>query len=209
MENWKPIEGYEGLYEVSTAGAVRNLKRNGYTLKALTVTHGYKAVALHKEGKRKMMLIHRLVAAAFIPNPENKPQVNHINGIKTDNRAENLEWATSQENLQHAMETGLKPKYPTKLKRSPESHPIRTADLWRSCLKDIREGEGLTQEELAEACCVQLDTIKRLESNGMYFRSVGLNTACKLSFALGVSIEALFDYDVAEAIKKEKAWHKK
>ena len=174
-----------------------------------TVAHGYKAVTLHKAGQGKMMLLHRIVAQTFVPNPENKPQVNHINGNKADNRVENLEWVTAQENIEHAVKTGLIPKYPTKLKRDPESRPNRTADLWRSHLKELRERKHLTQEELAVTCCVRLDTITKLESNGMYFRSVGLNTACKLAYALGVSIESLFDYDIAEAIRKEKAWHKK
>ena len=209
VETWKAIEGYEGLYEVSTQGRVRNIKRGG-RLKALCkVAHGYIAVNLNKEGVKKQYLVHRLVAKAFIPNPENKPQVNHKDGTKSNNSVGNLEWMTSSENLNHARDTGLIPSHPTMPKKDPMSKPNYTAYLWKSNLKELREGNGMSQEELAEVCCVRLDTIKKLEENGMYFRAVGLTTACKLAYALSVSIEALFDYDIKEAIRKEKAWHNK
>jgi hypothetical protein len=108
METWKTIEGYEGIYEVSDQGRVRNVKRDGRLLSVVSVAHGYRAVSLYKEGKRKMHLAHRLVARAFIPNPENKPQVNHIDGVKTHNFVSNLEWATVAENIWHAEDTGLR-----------------------------------------------------------------------------------------------------
>jgi DNA-binding XRE family transcriptional regulator len=208
MENWKPIEGYEGLYEVSDQGRVRNVKR-GRLLSACKVTHGYLAYGLSKGGKTRSLLAHRLVAKAFILNPENKPQVNHIDGVKSHNFVSNLEWATAEENLWHAERIGLKPTYPAKLKKSPESNPNYTASLWHSNLKALREDKGLTPEELAEACCVRLSTIASLENGSKGFREVSVATASKLAWALGVSIDALFTYDVAEAIRKEKAWHDK
>lgn len=106
-EMWQPVNGYEGIYEVSDQGRVRNVKRD--RLRKPSNIRGYQAVPLCKGGKNRMKLLHRLVAEAFIPNHENKPQVNHINGNKADNRAENLEWVTPQENLRHAWETGLIP----------------------------------------------------------------------------------------------------
>ena len=70
-------------------------------------SRGYHSIALHANATRKSYLVHRLVAEAFIPNPENKPEVNHINGNKLDNRVENLEWVTTLENAHHAIKTGL------------------------------------------------------------------------------------------------------
>jgi hypothetical protein len=113
IEEWKDIKGYEGLYQVSNLGRVKSLERtvtrkNGrklpvkeLILKPETIHNGYLRVALEDSGKRKRFLIHRLVCEAFHENPENKPEVNHINEKKTDNRACNLEWVTAKENCNH------------------------------------------------------------------------------------------------------------
>ncbi len=109
-EQWRPVVGYEGCYEVSDAGRIRNQRRKGSILKPVKHENGYTFVMLSKNGAKKINSIHRIVAEAFIPNPENKPQVNHKNGIRNDNRLENLEWVTCSENAIHSFRVlGRKP----------------------------------------------------------------------------------------------------
>ena len=110
MEIYKEIFGFKN-YEVSNYGNVKRKEGTSHLickpLKHLIDKDGYKRVNLKVHQKTNTKNIHRLVAIAFIPNLENKPQVNHINGIKGDNRIENLEWCTMSENRQHAYNTGL------------------------------------------------------------------------------------------------------
>ena len=120
MEIWKDIQCYEGYYQVSNLGRVKSLPKswiggggalcghNGKMLKNQLMSGGYEFVQLSKYSKVKAKSVHRLVANAFLDNAENKKTVNHINGIKTDNRVENLEWATYKENEMHAWDLGLK-----------------------------------------------------------------------------------------------------
>ena len=103
---WKPVKDFEGLYEVSSTGSVRRTSSKK-ELKPWK-RGGYYCVALCKEGKIQKANIHRLVADAFVPNPLNKPLVNHLNGNKLTNTACNLEWCTHSENHQHAYMSGLK-----------------------------------------------------------------------------------------------------
>ena len=107
LELWKPvtIEGYEH-YWVSNQGRVMN-SRTGCFLKPGLSQNKYLCVQLHNNGNNLSVTVHRLVGLAWIPNPDNKRTINHIDGIKTNNKVENLEWATHQENMQHAFETGL------------------------------------------------------------------------------------------------------
>lgn len=97
-EIWKPVIGYEGLYEVSSLGNVRSLWYGKKNMKLRTDKDGYLMVNFHKDKKQTTHKVHRLVAETFIPNPEGKPQIDHINTDKTDNRAENLKWVTQKEN---------------------------------------------------------------------------------------------------------------
>ena len=101
-EEWRDVAGYEGLYQVSDQGRVKSFKWNKERfLKPSMDKDGYLLVTLCAGGKRKTLKVHRLVCEAFHENPDNKPQVNHINEDKTDNRACNLEWCTCKQNVNH------------------------------------------------------------------------------------------------------------
>lgn len=110
-ERWKDIDGYEGMYQVSDRGRVKSLNyrctgREGFLSQAVAKI-GYPVVVLCKDKIQKMYYVHRLVAKAFLDNPQRKPEVNHIDGNKENNFVENLEWATYAENQRHACKTGL------------------------------------------------------------------------------------------------------
>lgn len=123
-EIWKPVVGYEGLYEVSNTGKVRSLERIttvgrrgiGKELKQYLLPCGYLDVSLSNSGKIKHKRVHRLVADAFCENPDGKGEVNHKDGNKQNNSACNLEWCTNSENMIHAYQQGLQTKgrYPIK-----------------------------------------------------------------------------------------------
>lgn len=99
-EIWKDIEGYEGLYQVNNLGRVKRVT-TGRVLKGMKDKCGYLTVDLYKNGSKSKKKIHRLVAQAFISNPESKPQVNHIDENKTNNMISNLEWSTAKENTNY------------------------------------------------------------------------------------------------------------
>lgn len=103
IEEWKDIEGYAGRYQVSSLGNFVSItKRSGRkTMRGSLDTKGYVKITLYKNGARHTQGAHRFVAQAFIPNPENKTQVNHLDGDKQNNAVSNLEWCTNAENQQH------------------------------------------------------------------------------------------------------------
>lgn len=117
---WKDIEGYEGLYQINELGEIKAFERTSiggfgavnfraeHIMKKNLGRNGYLTVRLSKNNKGRTELVHRLLAKSHIPNPSNKPCVNHKNGIKTDNRIENLEWVTYSENNKHAIDNKLK-----------------------------------------------------------------------------------------------------
>ena len=119
MEIFKDISGYEGIYQVSNQGKVKSLERKvrhsegGWKnwkeriIKPYKGNHGYLMLGLSNDGHRKAFTIHRLVALAFISNPDNKAEVNHKDGDKTNNLLENLEWNTPSENTKHAHLNGF------------------------------------------------------------------------------------------------------
>ena len=108
-EIWKDIAGYEGIYKISNLGEVKSsYNKNGIKLlKGRISNSGYRRVVLVKNKEKRCPNVHRLMAINFIENKENKPQVNHIDGNKLNNRLDNLEWSDRSENMKHAYNTGL------------------------------------------------------------------------------------------------------
>lgn len=176
-EIWKPVVGYEGLYEISNIGRVKSLEKTvntfgGHTLRRKErflrpqeFTTGYYFVILCDNTQRKHCSIHRLVADAFIPNPEKKPDVNHKDFNRKNNLVENLEWVTKRENIVHAF---------TKVDRNTARGERNSkAKLKESDAIEIRKlkREGVDTKRLAEIYQLNCSTINRI-SNGTYWKHV-------------------------------------
>lgn len=155
-EIWKPIVGYEEIYAVSSLGKVKNLTRGGIR-KLGNNTRGYLRVNLSKNGQSKFWSVHRLVATAFVPNPQNFPQVNHKNGVKTDNRAENLEWISVSDNQKHSYKA---------LKRKPPKSVLNNTQVLEID-QLLRQGTN-TIEQITEAYNVSKRTILNIETGKNY-----------------------------------------
>ena len=174
LEIWKPVVGYESYYEVSSLGNVRSLERIVYVnrgsgfyskkkakILSQCIVQGYCTVGLSKSGKRKHSLVHRLVLQAFTRNKKNRNQVNHINGDKTDNRLENLEWCNASENMTHAYELGLKNKPHQKGKNN------NNAKLTESQAKKIKDDllGGISVKALKKKYKVSFSPIYKIKNN--------------------------------------------
>lgn len=151
-EIWKDIPGFEGCYQASNIGRVRSLDRyvdydkfgkkqfaKGQLIKDQPDSKGYRRLVIQLNNKSRLYRIHRLVALAFIPNPQNLKEINHINGIKTDNRVENLEWCTRSHNNKHMYAIGLaKPvkSWQGRTNTPDRSFPIKQFDLSGNLIKE-------------------------------------------------------------------------
>lgn len=158
-EIWNKIEGYD-FYEVSNIGDVRSLKFNKITILKPNLTNkGYLHISLSDNKIKKTVTVHRLVAEIFIPNPENKKCVNHINGIKTDNRVENLEWCTQKENVKHSFDLGLS------LGKKGELHSC--SKLTEKDVLNVRISK-LKQNKLAEKYLVSQNLISKIKTRKLW-----------------------------------------
>ena len=160
QEVWRDIPKYEGLYQVSNCGQIRSLDRvvrggyagsyvrKGALKKQSADEEGYLNVCLYKDGKPNMFRVHRLVAEAFIPNPENKPEVNHKDSRTDNNCADNLEWCTRSENMLHAYDKGKATPH-SKLSQArsisieKRSIPVKCLELNRT-FSSMAEAERIT-----------------------------------------------------------------
>jgi len=164
-EVWRPINGYEELYAVSNMGRVKMIGRKWLRTDDIGVSerinlerimpaflshNGYHRVALYKDKKVKKYQLHRLVAQEFIPNPENKKEINHINGVKLDNIPENLEWCTRQENAIHACRTGLMKPMKGGINANAKRILCTTLGLEFSCLPEAEEVLGINRSGISK-----------------------------------------------------------
>lgn len=174
MEIWKDIPGYERYYQASNKGKIKSLQRT-ITRKSKRCTYpvkerilkqritktGYYIVFLYDNTGAKNIKVHRLVALAFILNPEKKPQVNHINGIKTDNWLENLEWCTQKENTVHAVKIGT-------FSRKGSKHPLSKLNEKNIlCIRKLHE-KGCSIKSLSKRFKVSLSQINRIVNRKMW-----------------------------------------
>ena len=185
---WKPIEGYEGEYEISNDGRVRSLKRN--KIGAITVDNrGYSKKALSKNGEVKQFAVHRLVAKAFIDNPEEKEEVNHIDGNKLNNTVENLEWCTRSENMKHAHENKLQ-HYSSYVQLC---HRQKCGKFTEEDIEEVfrLRSEGLTHRQIAEKYGTSHTTIGSI-LNGESYKTLDISDLDAIKITL-LKINNLID----------------
>ena len=177
-EQWKEIKGNREIYEVSSLGNVRTKDREGarghhvkgHILTQRDNSNGYLRCDINITGKTKSHLVHRLVAEKFIPNPDNKPFVNHIDGNKHNNSVNNLEWCTRNENERHAWKTGLKHDIATKGELHG-MHKLSKKDVEYIRKHHARNGGNMKTGELARNFNVNPQTITDIVSERIW-RSV-------------------------------------
>lgn len=170
MEMWREIKGTDGLLEISDMGRVRSNMRDGRILKTQKDKKGYERLRVTVKRQKMSLKIHREVAKAFIENPDNLPQVNHIDGNKSNNRVDNLEWASNIENARHATEHGLWGNVYAASKKTNENRktPIiatEAATGKRLCFGSVSEAErALKTRHVSDVL-----NGKRIKAAGCYF----------------------------------------
>ena len=192
-EVFRDIEGYEGLYQVSNLGRVKSLERdyiagNGgirhieeHYLRQTETYKGYLRVTLLKNGKRSSKQVHRLVAEAFIPNPDNKPQVDHIDGNKQSNIASNLRFATNKENSNN----------PNTVSKNRHPH----SEEWREKMSKIRKGKAPTKQCIEKAQKLHFKKVEKYDKSGYLIKTY--DSLTEASTCHGISHSAL-----SKAIKR-------
>jgi hypothetical protein len=164
LEIFKDIKGLSGKYQVSNKGRIKSfyVSNKGRIMKPEHRSKRYLCIGLRLDLVKKNYVIHRLVANAFIDNPENKPQINHKDGVKTNNHIENLEWCTKSENMKHSYATGLQV-------------PLRGANNPRSLLNQKQvniikamKGMEIKQKEIAILFNVHSSTVSAIYKNRTY-----------------------------------------
>lgn len=195
-EVWKPINNYE-MYFISNTSRVR---KGDVFIKGSIDNTGYVRVSLIKDGKNKKFLLHRLVAQTFIPNPENKPQVNHKDGNKLNNNESNLEWVTGKENILHAKENDL----------FRRNRPDKDKKLeWGRQFKKYCKNNKLSQKQVAEKLHIRLSNITAYWTGKRIPRA---NTLKEIHNTLGFKSEVIIkksrDSKVEERVSEMKKQNK-
>ena len=151
MEIWKDIAGYENKYQVSNYGRVRNIYGKGKILKPWMNDNGYLLVTLSKDGIRKKYRVHRLVAQAFIPNPDNLETVDHIDSNKTNNHIDNLQWLSGIDNTRKAFNDGLHMNHEYENRNYRYVINLTTNNIYRS-LAYAEHDTGVNRANIAKCC---------------------------------------------------------
>lgn len=161
-ETWKQIPGFEGLYDISDHGCVRNA-RNGNLLKLQNSGNGYFKVNLSRNGVVSHEWVHRLVAKVFVPNPHGFRVVDHVDGNKKNNHANNLEWVTSKENAKRAYQKGLMPQAPVSYGEVHPNHILTERQVFD--IRILYTSGVFSQRQLAKQYGVSQTTIKMIVNN--------------------------------------------
>lgn len=176
IEIWKDIKNYEDIYQISNLGRVKSLNREVIQknrvinwperiFKTTSTKNKYSNIKIYNKNGFENVSVHRLVGIAFVPNSNNKLFINHINGIKNDNRAENLEWCTTSENVKHAYRIGLNiPVFGDK------SHSSKLTSVQVKTIKESYRDNLYTQSQLAKIYNVRVSNINMILTNRTWKR---------------------------------------